>query len=82
MLTKAHALDVGCPTDLADYIEGDPGAQAIPGLWATLIALALKFGPQVWQIVAGDLAAGKNWQAILTDLFGIVFPTLPLVPTP
>ncbi len=84
MLTSAHATKCTCPCppDLAAQIDADPRAIAVPGLWATLIALALQYGPQVWVIVSKDLAAGKGWQVILTDLFGIVFPTVPPVPTP
>jgi len=44
---------------------------AIP--WSLIIALALKYGP----IILADIQAGKTWQQILADLFGLGSLSLP-----
>ncbi len=65
MLSKAHALEAGCPPDLADFIDAYP---VEPYVWAELIACVHLRGEMVWQIVAADLAVGKDWNRILQEL--------------
>ena len=55
MKTKAEAVQAGCSADLADRLEG-----LFPGLnWAAILALAVKYGPQLWTILQ-ELLGGLN----------------------
>ncbi len=70
MLTRAHLLARGCPPEMAD------GLKSAGFSWLELVLLAEKVGPEIWNTIAADRAAGKSWWQIVKDLVGL----MPLTP--